>query len=184
MNNQKSSQDKRVALALLASLALLTYSFAGSSIAVAQELQPEKPSLDSTSAPTTVLNVHVSKAENLPDVSPPASSGGQLNAQPPDLPPQSGIQSTLERQGESAMPVLSPLSAAQESDQADLARAAHPSRLITLFLKAMQPTFINLRGRRATMSTEEFRALQYGVIGIDAVARLEGPGPVITAVFP
>ncbi len=38
--------------------------------------------------------------------------------------------------------------------------------------------------RKTTMSAEQFRQLEYGVIGLDAVVFLNGSGPIVSAVYP
>ncbi len=69
-------------------------------------------------------------------------------------------------------------------DLNDLLKAATRTQGFRMVIRGGQFSFFDLTPRKPKMSTEEFRRLEYGVIGLNAVVHLEGGGPTVTQVFP
>jgi hypothetical protein len=75
------------------------------------------------------------------------------------------------------------LGAAHSLDAGDINRLQR-THGITLTIRDNGAGLFDLRPRRPQMSPEEFRKLEYGVIGMESVAHLDGTPPVVAVVFP
>lgn len=76
--------------------------------------------------------------------------------------------------------------AAQLNEQRaqDLADLMKASKVFKLFLGSAGSPIFQLKSRTPQMSSEQFRKLEYGVIGLDAVLQVNGAGPVIRTLYP
>lgn len=132
-------------------------------------LKTEQPVSDSTPITKPVLNGQVSRVQ-------------QRTGEDPNL------SGHLPGSAESAtIPAKMDLHDARALDQADIQKAL--SRLglgtgLSLIIGGGQTSFINLRAQRASMSSDDYRKLDYGVIGLESVVQLDGSGPVVTNCFP
>lgn len=151
--------NRGLALSLIAGAVLAQSAVADSipvegDIASPSELQQLQPSIDTRPVQKRILNGEVNKAERTED--------NQIQE-----PQRETVQ----------------LNSARQLDLSDLIKAANRGGF-KLVIKSSGMSFFDLKPRRPKMSSEEFRKLEYGVIGLNAVVHLDGSGPVITEVYP
>lgn len=144
-------------------------------------LQSLKPSLDSTTVKKTVLNAEINQSQDGNGSEPAATGGTSGAANEPDggSPP-----STVSEPGTGAHLTLSAGSITLRDLVGLMHRAASDPQFVNIKINSDNVFFGNFGRRTPTMSKEQFRKLEYGVIGMVSIVRQGVPGPLVTKVYP
>jgi len=180
MLKNKATSKVRSALCFLAFLSLGFQTTAGA-IADETPLQSLKPSLDSTTVKKTVLNGEINQSTDgngsgptTTGVAPGAGNEPAVGSQPTtDSPPGAGSHLTLSA-GSITLRDLVGL----------MHRAASDPQIVNIKINSDNVFFGNFGKLTPTMSKEQFRKLEYGVIGMVSVVQNGAPGPLVTKVYP
>lgn len=167
-------------LALAAFLILSTFQVALAADQPPPLLQMQQGTIDDTNKQPDILNGNVEKTDVL---------DGNLSVQSGTLSkPENGNPSSSEDNSELLFGDLRSQSRTIILDgksQQDLGKMLNSaSSFFKLFVGQNGNAIVELGSREPSLSPEEYRKMEYGVIGIDALLQLGGPGPVITRVFP
>lgn len=162
-------------------IALVAQTLLGASACLADEsqaqndkdtprLQSQEPSLDASKPaeepPKPLLNGRIERADKLDlgasqSVGPPSDSANVM----PTVPTM-----TIE--------------AGQVEGLQNLMKAFGSPHVLHLIINGQESSIFNFGARRPKMSQDDFRRLEYGVIGLNCVVSLRGAQPIVTGTFP
>lgn len=145
------------------------------------ELQMQQGTIDDTKTQPNLLNGNIEKTDVI-EGNPQGKDG--LVTQPKTGVPSLSAEDNGDLYGDTQESQNNTIIFDARSQQ-DLGKMLNSaSGLFKLFLGKNANPVIQLGQREPLLSPEEYRKMEYGVIGIDALLQIGGPGPVVSRVFP
>ncbi len=174
------SSARQTNLALSAFLILSTFQVGLAAEQPSPVLQMQEGTIDDTKRQSDILNGNIEKTDVIDGN--PSGESGTLSKQKDGNASSSEDNNQLlfgDRRAQSGTIIL------DGKSQKDLGKMLNSaSSFFKLFVGQNGNAIVELGSREPSLSPEEYRKMEYGVIGIDALLQLGGPGPVVTRVFP